>query len=58
MLDTEIFDVTPSELIRSHGRDAPRVMTNLIDHAIGKGRNDEALRLDRLRRAIVRSLAA
>jgi hypothetical protein len=58
MLNSPLTDVTPDELVRKHGDDAPRIVNVLIQHAIAKGRHDEALALDRVRRLVELKLAA
>jgi hypothetical protein len=51
-------DISSDALIRSHGKDAPRVVEAMIDHAIRKGQHDEALELDRVRRRVKMMLVA
>lgn len=49
-------DISSATLIRNHGRDAPRVVDAMIDHAIRNRRHDEALELDRVRRRLTSML--
>jgi hypothetical protein len=55
---TALIDVTPDTLVLKHGTDAPRIVNIMIAHAIAKGRHDEALELDRVRRRVELKLAA
>jgi hypothetical protein len=52
MLNVQLIDVTPDALVRKHGDGARRIVNVMIGHAIDKGRHDEALELDRVRRIV------
>jgi hypothetical protein len=52
MLHVQLIDITPAALVHKHGADAPRVVDVMIGHAISRGRHDEALELDRVRRLV------
>lgn len=57
MRNVQIIDVSPDDLIQHHGSSAAHVISILIDHALANHRIDEALELDRVRRAVERKLA-
>jgi hypothetical protein len=53
-----LVDLSPDALVLRHGADAARIVNFMIEHAIAKGRHDEALELDRVRRRVELKLAA
>lgn len=57
MLSAQLIDDTPDSLLLKHGRDALRIVEAMIDHAIARECHNEALELDRMRRALRIKLA-